>query len=60
MLLWLFSYYARLGLATEFRSEKISQNRIGMASSTEESAHSEAFRGLLKSQFRGSERKKMT
>jgi|LakMenEpi03Aug12_release.lakeMendotaPanAssembly.Ray.scaffolds.fasta_scaffold750371_2 hypothetical protein len=32
MLLWLFSYYARLGLATEFRSEKILQNRIGMAS----------------------------
>ncbi len=39
----------QLGLATEFSSEKIPQNRLGRNAfrySVEESAHSEAFRGL--------------
>jgi hypothetical protein len=50
-------------LATEFRSKKISTEETlnGFRYSAEERAHSvsEAFGSLRKSQFRGSERKKM-
>ncbi len=49
-------YALHIGLATEFRSEKIPRNRHGTA---EENAHSVAFRGLRKSLFRSSERKEM-
>jgi hypothetical protein len=50
-----------LGLVTEFCSKKIPRNktRNGFRYSEEESAHSEGFRGLWKSQFRGSEQKKI-
>ncbi len=45
-------------LATDFRFEKIPRNRFRY--SAEESAHSEAFPGLRKSQFRSSERNGIT
>jgi hypothetical protein len=49
---------SKLGLGTEFRSEKISR-RNGFRYSAEESTHSEAFRVPRKSQFRSSERNGM-
>ncbi len=47
-----------VGLATEFRSEKIPRNEFRY--SAEESGHSEAFRGSRKSQFQSSERNGVT
>ncbi len=65
--LWIFCAYSvfynrvRLGLATEFRSEKTAEyTQNGFRYSTEESAHYEAFRGLRKSQFWSSERNGIT
>ncbi len=48
----------RVGLKTEFLSEKIPRNRLGTVSA-EESTHSEAFRVPRKSQFRSLERNGM-
>ena len=48
-------------LATEFRSEKTAEyTQNGFRYSAEESAHSEAFRGLRKIQFRRSEQDGIT
>jgi hypothetical protein len=49
-----------LGLAMEFRSEKIPRNRLGMASviPRKKALFPRQFRVLRKSQFKGSERKK--
>ncbi len=69
MFLWIFCAYSvfynrvwyRLVLATEFRSEKTAEyTQNGFRYSAEESAHSEAFRGLRKSQLWSSERNGIT